>query len=220
MQTPVLKRVGGVLCAAGVIALAVTFAMVTEVRVYAAAIEVAAILAGIWLWRGSPRAALWVRSLAVFLLAAGLSVVILAPFFQPLDLTLTQIRLNPADFAIGAALAALVVGLLLLTILELGRKEVRDMISGARIRQWEMRLPAQAGGGLVALAGLLLWLTLHGQTAELATSLASQQLGPDYRYHLSWIGSTGNGHGTSITGVVTAWNAKEIKKVLLHWETP
>jgi hypothetical protein len=82
-----------------------------------------------------------------------------------------------------------------------------------------MRIPMQAGGGIVALVLLLLWLALHGQSAELATSLALQQLGPDYRYHLSWISSTNNGHGTSVSGVVTAWNDKEIKQVLLRWET-
>jgi hypothetical protein len=89
----------------------------------------------------------------------------------------------------------------------------------AGITRWDMAIPAQAGAGIVALAGLLLWLTLHGQSGELATSLALQQLGPDYRYHLSWISSANNGHGATVTGVVTAWNEKELRKVLLHWET-
>jgi hypothetical protein len=103
---------------------------------------------------------------------------------------------------------------------ELGRPHIRDAIADAHIRRWDMRIPAQAGGGVVVLAALLLWLMLHGQSAELATTLAFQQLGPGYRYHLGWISSSNNGHGRSITGVVTAWNRNEIKTVLLHWETP
>jgi hypothetical protein len=60
---------------------------------------------------------------------------------------------------------------------------------------------------------------LHGQSAQLAEALAMQQLGPDYRYHLSWISSTKTDHGASVSGVVTAWNDQELKTVLLHWET-
>ena len=66
---------------------------------------------------------------------------------------------------------------------------------------------------------MLFWLLLHGQTAQLATSLAQQQLGPGYQYHLSWISRERNPNGTTITGVVTAWNDTEIKTILLHWYT-
>ncbi len=117
-------------------------------------------------------------------------------------------------------LAGLVLGLLLWVILELGRPPIQDIIASVGIRRWDMRMPAQAGSGIVVLAAFLLWLMLHGQTAELATSLALQQLGPGYRYHLSWISSSNSSHGRSVTGVVTAWNHQEVKKVLLHWETP
>ena len=220
MHSRALKRVGVVLFAVGAIAIAMTIAVVTEARPYSAAFDVAAMLAGTFLWRGGPRAALWTRSLTVFLLAAGVATLVAAPFFQPLDLTVTQIRLNPAGFGMNAAVGLFVLGLLLWITLELGRPPVLEAISGAGIKRWDIRIPAQAGGGLVALIGLLLWLTLHGRSAELATSLALQQLGPGYRYHLSWISSANNGHGTSVTGVVTAWNTKETKQVLLHWETP
>jgi hypothetical protein len=110
--------------------------------------------------------------------------------------------------------------LLLWVTRELGRTPIQDAIASARIRRWDMRMPAQGGTGIVLLVELLLWLMLHGQTAELARSLAFQQLGPDYRYHLSWISNSNSGHGHSVTGVVTAWNHQEVKTVLLHWETP
>jgi hypothetical protein len=168
---------------------------------------------------GGPRAALWVRTLAIFVLAAGITLVVAAPFYQPLGLTFTEIRLDITGFAIKVGSMAIALSLLLWVTRELGRQPVQDAIASAGIRRWDMHIPAQAGGGLVMLVFLLLWLALHGQSAELAQSLAMQQLGPDYRYHLSWISSRGNGHGTSVSGVVTAWNDKEIKTVLLHWET-
>jgi hypothetical protein len=219
MRTQILKRTGGVLLAVGVIDTAVTIARLAVAGFYPAVIDATAIVAGIFLLVDGARAALWVRSLAVFLLAAGVALVIASPFYQPLDLTFVEIRLDPAGFSTKAVPMGFALCLLLWVMRELGRQPVQDMIAAAGIRRWEMRLPAQAGGGVVALVGLMLWLALHGQSAELATSLALQQLGPGYRYHLSWISSSNNGHGTSVSGVVTAWDDTEIKKVLLHWET-
>jgi hypothetical protein len=139
--------------------------------------------------------------------------------FQPLDLTLTEIRLRPDEIAPGAGLVIAVLVVAFWAAWELGRPSVRDEIMRAGIKRWDMTMPAQAGGGVVALVAFMLWLTLHGQSAQLAESLASQQLGPDYRYHLTWISSTKTDKGTSVRGTVTAWNEREIKTVLLHWET-
>jgi len=219
MDARILRRVGRALLAVGVIEIAATISWFTAPGRYLACFGIIAAAAGIALLRGAARAALWVRTLVVFLLAGGIALVIALPFYQPVDLSMTEIRLDPADFAIKAAAAIFVVCLLLWVTRELGRQPVQDAIASAGITRWDMRMPAQAGGGVVALAFLLLWLALHGQSAELATSLALQQLGPGYRYQLSWISSANNGHGTTITGVVTAWNDREIKKVLLHWET-
>jgi len=126
MHSRALKRVGVVLFAVGAIAIAMTIAVVTEARPYSAAFDVAAMLAGTFLWRGGPRAALWTRSLTVFLLAAGVATLVAAPFFQPLDLTVTQIRLNPAGFGMNAAVGLFVLGLLLWITLELGRPPVLE----------------------------------------------------------------------------------------------
>jgi hypothetical protein len=219
MYSQVLRRTGGVLLAVGFIGGVVTIAR-RAVAGPCLAVAAITITAGIALLWGGPRAALWIRTLAVFLLAAGISALIAGPFYQPLDLTITQIRLDQGDFAVAVGSAISVLALLLWVTRELGRPPVLDAIASARITRWDMRMPAQAGSGVVILACLLLWLMLHGQTAELATSLAFQQLGPDYRYHLSWISNSHSGHGTSVTGIVTAWNHKEIKTVLLHWETP
>jgi hypothetical protein len=215
-----LKRAGWVLVAAGILAGLAALFRLEVLRLAPAAIAVIAVPAGASLLRGGPSAALWVRTLAVFLLAASMTVAVAAPLYQPLDLTFTEIRLNPGAFGTAAVLAAAVLGLLLWVSVELGRPSIQDALASARIRRWDMRLPAEAGVGVVVLAGLLLWLMLHGQSAELATSLALQQLGPAYRYHLSWISNSHSSHGHSVTGVVTAWKHDEVKTVLLHWESP
>jgi hypothetical protein len=219
MPNQILKRAGCVLLAVAIIGAAVMIALPPAGDRYLAALSLIPFVAGIFLFVGGPRAALWVRTLAVFMLAAGITGLVLAPFYQPVDLTFTEIRLDPVDFSVAAAVVVFILGMLLWITVELGRPPVQDAIANTRIKRWDMRLPAQAGGGTVLLAGLLLWFMLHGQSTDLATSLAFQQLGPDYRYHLSWISSASTSHGTSVNGVVTAWNDKEIKQVLLHWET-
>lgn len=220
MHSQIIRRVGLVLLAVGIIDGIVTSVRMPVTGPWPAALDSIAVVAGIALLRGGPRAALLVRSLAVFLLAACIVLIIAAPLFQPLDLSITEIRVAPAA---SAGIVASVIVILCVTLwvtLRLGHPSVLDAIARTGITRWDMTIPAQAGAGVVALASLLLWLTLHGQSGELATAVALKQLGPDYRYHLSWISSANNGHGTTVTGVVTAWNDKEIRKVLLHWETP
>ena len=219
MFTKILRRTGAVLLILGVAGLATIIPRHDLPELAFAPAALFAIVAGGGLMLGGPRTALYVRTTAVFLLAAGLTPVAMAPFFQPFSLTLAELRLYAPTFAVQAAAFALVLAVLLWLSLELGRAPVRDAIAGAGIRRWSMQIPAQAGAGVVFLCGLLFWLSLHGQSAERAEALALRQLGPDYRYHLSWISSTKIEHGTSVSGIVTAWNDKEIKTVLLHWET-
>ena len=219
MRIPGLRRAGGALLAAGLIDLAVTIARHAVAGPYPAILDGTAIAAGTWLFLDGARAALWVRSLAVFLLAGGVVLVVALPVLQPWDLIVTEVRLDPIGCLAMAGPIAIALCLLFWVARVLGLPAVRDAIISAGIRRWDMRLPAQAGGGVVLLACLMLFLALHGQSADLATSLALRQLGPEYRYHLSWISSSGNGHGTSVSGVVTAWNDREIRHVLLHWET-
>ncbi len=220
MHSLIQKRAGWLLLAVGIIAGGTVIAGVASFVPGVAVFAGIATLAGLYLLRGSPRAALWVRTLVVFLLTAGVAALVAAPLYQPLDLTVTEIRLAPYDFAAPALETVIILGVLAWVARQLGQTPVRDAIADAPIRRWDMRLPAQAGGGVAVLSGLLVWLMLHGQSAELATSLALQQLGPAYRYHLSWISNSSSGHGRSVTGVVTAWNHDEVKTILLHWEIP
>jgi NADH:ubiquinone oxidoreductase subunit K len=207
------------LLAAGVIGIVATIVCLATFGVYPAVAGAVLIAAGSFLLMGRPGAVRWVRSLAVLLVAACVSLMIAVPFYQPLDLTITEIRLEPFGLITRAAPAFVGFAVLLWVARELGRQPVNDAIAAAGLKTWDMRIPAQGGAGIVALGCLLVWLALHGQSAQLAESLALQQLGPDYRYHLRWISSARSEHGTSVSGVVTAWNAKEIKRVLLHWET-
>jgi hypothetical protein len=217
MSTPYIKRAGAVLLAAGLIdGAAATYCLANSIF-YPSPLSVFGVVAGVFLLRGSARAALLVRSVASFLLAAIGGTAIAAPLIWPLGLIMTAIRLDPGAFLWPAAPVACAAGLFIWVVRELGRQPVRDAIATAGIRRWDMVLPAQAGAGVVFLAGMLLWLALHGQSAAVATQMALEQMGPGYRYQLTWIGRSSDAQGKSVDGIVTAWNETEIKKIIFHW---
>jgi hypothetical protein len=157
--------------------------------------------------------------LSVFLLAAGLTAAVVLLTLQPLDLTLVEIRLDPGSFVSKMVPAAFALGILAWVRHELARRPVTDAIASSGLRRWDTKLFARAGVAFAAMGGILLWLALHGQSADLAESLAAQQMGPQYRYQLTWISRDRSEHGTSVSGVVTAWNDHEIKTLLIHWQT-
>jgi len=215
----ILRRVGGVLLWVSVIDFVITCVRHSEAGFYPAIVDALAFFCGGALLSGGPRAGLWVRSIAAFLLAAGVVPIIAAPFYQPIGLTIAEIRAAMPGVAIKGAQFACLLGLLLWVVLHLGRPALQEWILRGDFRRWSIWIPVQAGGGIVVLIGFLFWLSIHGQSAQLAESLAMQQLGPEYWYHLSWISSSKTDRGTSVSGVVTAWNDREVKTVLLHWET-
>jgi hypothetical protein len=57
-----------------------------------------------------------------------------------------------------------------------------------------------------------------GGSAEHAKSMAEQQVGAGYRLHVRSLSIVKNSQGKFVSGVVTAWNEKEIRNIPVHWE--
>jgi hypothetical protein len=215
----ILKRVGGVLVAVGLIDIAVMIYCIANQISYSSSFNIFAVIAGGFLLRGSLRAASLVRWFAVFIVAVFISALISLPFVQPLDLTLTQIRLEPVgSLAIIIAFVAFVLGILLWISKELGRQPVQAALISARIKGRDIRIPAAAGVGLVVVVSIFLvaFLQLSG-SAERARSIAEQQVGTGYRFHVRSLNVVQNNQGKSVSGVVIGWNEKEIKTIPVHW---
>jgi hypothetical protein len=56
-----------------------------------------------------------------------------------------------------------------------------------------------------------------GETGKHAMDLAAARLGPGYRYHVSSLHMSKTGQGTSVFGVVTAWNGVEVRDIPVMW---
>ena len=217
-HTPILKRVGSVLLIVGLIDIAAMIYCIANGISYSSSFNIFAVIAGIFLLRGSLRAASVVRWFAVFMFAAFVALLIAWPFMQPLDLTLTQFRLNPGASVATVALIAFVLGLLFWLARELGHELIQAARAVAGRKQQDMRIPAAIGVALAVVMGIFLALLLGGESAERAKSMAEQQVGPGYQFHVSSLNIIKNSQGEFVSGVVTAWNDKDIRNVPVHWE--
>ena len=108
-------------------------------------------------------------------------------------------------------------GLLFWLAKELGREPVLAARASAGRKPRDMRIPAAAGVGMVVVMIIFMTLLLGGETADRAKSMAEQQTGPGYRFHVSSLNIATNNQGTFVSGVVTAWNDNEIRTVPVHW---
>ncbi|WP_028101713.1 hypothetical protein [Pseudoduganella violaceinigra] len=204
---PILKRAGMVLVVLGTCDL---LALRSGVFLLSAA-------AGIGLLCGSLHVASMVRWIAAFGLCA-LGVMMLAwPLMQPVDLTLAQLKLQPR---ILPSLLTSATWLVLLHWLyrTLGAPAVLAARNAAGHKPRHMGLPAASGAGLAALLCAMAALLLHGEAAERALLAAERQFGPDYRYHVAALKVSNSGNSKQVEGLVTAWNASEIRHIPVAWQ--
>lgn len=204
---PILKRAGMVLVVLGACDL---LAIRSGLFLLGAA-------AGIGLLFGSLHMASLVRWVAAFALCA-LGVMMLAwPLMQPVDLTLTQLKLQPR------ILPSLVTSATWLVLLHwlyrtLGAPAVQAARRAAGHKPRHMGLAAASGAALSLLLCVMLSLLLHGEAAERARLAAERQFGPDYRYHVAALKVSGSGKGKMVEGLVTAWNGNEIRSIPVAWQ--
>jgi len=214
----ILKRVGAVLVLIGLLDIGVMVYCIVHRISYRSSLNLFAVIAGILLLRGSLRTAATVRWFGVFLLSACIATLFAWPAVQPIDLTLTKIRLNPGGFIADVAFVLLLLALFYWVITELGREPVQLASDRAGIKRRNMRFPVGVGIALVIGLGALLHVFLGGESAEHAKSMAEKLVGPGYRLHVSSMRVSTSGHTQSVSGVVTAWNDKEIREIAVHWE--
>ena len=214
----ILKRVGWVLVVIGLIDVGVMVYCIVNRQSYSSSFNLFAVIAGIFLLRGGLRTAALVRWFSVFMLAGFLSMAVVAPFLQPWDLSLTELRLNLGSFAIGVTFYFFVLGLLFWVARQLGREPVQVAIANAGVKRRDMRYAVTAGVGLAVLLGISIPLISNGESAERAKSIAQKEVGPGYQFHVSSIRISSVGNKTNASGVVTAWNHQEIRSVPFHWE--
>lgn len=214
----ILKRVGQVLMALGLVDVAVLIYGAATGASWSSGLGSFAIAAGFFVMRGSLRVASVVRWAATFVVSAGAALVAVWPWVQPLDLTLTLARLNPWTVAVAAAVSAALLGVLVWVVRQLGRMEVLQARAAAGRPVRRMRIPIVLGAGLTAGLAAIAITFAASATAVKARDLAAAQLGSGWRYHVTAVNIRSTPQGTSVRGIVTAWKATEVRNVAVKWD--
>jgi hypothetical protein len=220
LHIPLLRRVGAVLLAVGLILLAALGGGLLPGAAYTGGLGLGAVAAGVLVGRGSLRTALWLRWCAALWLAAGLSLLFFLPLMQPFSLTFAQLRLGQGPSPLWLAGAVLGVGLMAWLVWQLGRAPIQAAWGPAGLAPRDLRIPSAAGVGLVLALGVFVVAMRVGAPAQQARALAEQAVGDGYRFHIVRLRREPVATGTRVTAVVTAWNESEIRRIPVQWEQP
>jgi hypothetical protein len=214
---PHLRRTGWTLLIVGCIDIAAWLVCLALDVSYVASFNIFAALGGLFLLRGSLRAASVVRRMAVSMLALLTAVVLVSPLLQPPGLTLAMAKAHAGLAALGGVLLVFTVALMAWLARELGAPPVRAAIAAAGLKQRSMRWPIAMGAGMaVLLAGASMALQ-HTDAAARAIREARAANGDGYSYHLGLIQAKDTPAGREVSGTVSAWNDHELKTLPFHW---
>lgn len=211
----ILKRVGVVLVIVGALDIAYMAYCIANNQSYSSSLNIFAVIAGIFLVRGSLQAARIITWFSAFMLAGILGAVVLwLPFTQPLGLWATEFRLNP----IGTVLLILIAPVAIVLLFWVYRQLRSSLVVQARVAVGQGAAPPRSAFviGLALAVGLavMVHLTITGESGAKAVQLAQAQLGADYKYHVTGMQWSGGHYRAS----VTAYRDNEVKSVEVEWQ--
>ena len=210
-----LKRVGIVLVLVGLADIGYFVYCISAGKSYSSSLNIFAIVAGVFLWRGHLGAAYLITRFSAFFLAASVGALLfLAPLLRPMDLWVTQLRLNPIATALGFVLAIAVTGLFAWTYRELRSAPVLQALQREGRSITPPRSAMVIGLALSLALAVVFHFTLGGEAGTKATDLAKAKYGDQYKYAPAAISLA----GSHVSAEVTAYNDHEIKEVTVEWD--
>ena len=212
---PLLKKCGGVLIAAGILNIILT-------NIYLPAgswkFNILPILVAVILINKGRKFAAFVRWCSYFGATASIMTLGATYFFiQPIDLTLTQMRLQPSQMvgSITYYLFWVTVLLWLARALSIPQIKTSDSKSGAL--KWITQKPISVSALLAILSfSYVIWF-LSGATAKHAIDIAQKMYGTEFQYHVTYLGFVQSAEGKHIKAQITVWNKEKIASVPISW---
>ncbi len=210
----ILRRVGFAWLAFGLADIAFLIYCIANDKNYSSSFNIFAVIAGIFLIRGSLAATRLVTWFAAFMLTGFVGAIfVLLPFMPPAGLVVLDLKLNPVSSIALCLLMVFVLALLGWTYQQLRAAPVVDALRASGRRGSAPKLAFALGLALVVFLAVMLQMTLKGPVGAKAIDLARQKAGPGYNYavqSIQWAGDRGK-------AVVAAYNDAEIKYVPVEW---
>ncbi|MBD2180025.1 hypothetical protein H6S82_19825 [Planktothrix sp. FACHB-1355] len=218
----ILKRVGIVLIAVGILDIAYFFYYTSQEQSFSSSLRynyswngLVIVVAGVFLLRGSLRAVEIVRWFAAFGISNMVSnIFILLPFLKPAELWAIEFRLYPVNLCISFLVKIMSIALLGWIYTQL---RAAPVISASLKSGHSASTPKFAfilGVASIVLLTGIMQFTVNSPAGIKAVELARSQYGDNYKYHVTGMGwSNGN-----VKANLTAYNEQEIKAVQVEWK--
>jgi len=209
-----LKQAGKILIVVGVIDIAVMIACIFTSEAYSSSLNVFALGAGIFLFRGNLSTALWVTRFGAFLLTGCiLALFVVFPSVEPLSLWVVMLKLHTLTTLLTVVVPAVVLPVLIWVYRLLRRPEVLAALEKKGLTAKAPRLYIGMGAALALFMAVMLHVLFNGEGARKAIDLARAQNGTQYEYAIRQLSMSGD----SGSAVVTAFKDDEIKDVSVKW---
>lgn len=209
----VLRKVGTIFIAFGVIDILYLIYCVANGESYSFGWNVLAIIVGILLLRENLKVACWMGNAAPFLLVVFLESFLSSLLMRPLELWKVHLRLYPIHIIYFVVLHVCLFVALSWTYKQLRNRVVLEACAATGMRT---NFPKRAFGLVVSLIIYFTFSThliLNGEDAAEAKRLAQMQLGEQYTYHVTGLRWSGN----QVSANVTAYSNNEIRFTRVNW---
>jgi hypothetical protein len=216
----ILKRVGAALVLVGLVDFGWMIYCIVHKMSYSSSLNLFAVGAGVLMMRGSLRTASYVRWFSVFFVSGFGAALLAWPAIQPMNVTLTEFRLHKEPAIVGACVTLLVVAVLYWVATTLGDEQVKTASRAAGVRPRDVRWAAAAAICLMIGLTIAMHFILGGERAQQMMSIAEKELGPGYELHVKSLTFSQRGGDKSFSGVVIAWNDREVREIPVSWKEP
>ncbi len=217
----ILRRVGWVFIIAGLIDIGFMVYCIANKTSYSSSFNIFAVIAGIFLVKGSLKAARLISWFMAFFIAGSIGALVIMPFFYPVDLLLTSIRLAPKNSIIGVVILLVFMAFFVWVYRELTSAPVRAVMDESGINYisfwWKPARGFWIGGLLCLILVIFLSFLMNGATATEAKQRAAVQVGEGYKFHVKSINMSSSSSGNHVHAIVTAYNSAKIKDVVVDW---
>lgn len=217
MHAQILRRCGLVLIAVGTVDVAFMIWCIVHRVSYGSSFNFFAVIAGVYLVRGSLKAASAVALFSTFMLASWVAFLLVLPLLYPLGYWIAVLR-HHSGMAIAMPVAVALFVLLVWVRKQVLHPTVREARLAAGLSPPKTKLALGVGVAIPLVAVSLGMHMSRGDTAREAMRRAEQQVGGQYQYVLTGLKVSSSSKGRHVSASVAAYNDAELRDVWVSWD--
>lgn len=229
----VLRRVGLVAIIVGSLDVLSMAYSVAHRMDYTSSLNIFAIIAGIFLYRGSVSAARVCANFCACFLGAIVTVVVLLPLgllaLFPFDFWIALVRHDPNLSSAPLAFALLWVAIIVALFAYVNRALTTGVVTGVYgntpprpyWRSWWSAAGISLAAVSVVTTGMFLSMLFNGEAGHRAVRKAQERLGAasaSYAFQVTNLHITRDDAGTMVDARVIAYNSKEVRQIEVEWQ--